>query len=148
MRSVGRFLLGAVALLGIACSHGWYSPTPGPTTSAPQTPQACQVEGTWVGMIPGGPLAGRPLDLTFYQGGAARGTTGVVVLDQSWQRNGDVVSIDHVNAIPPAAACPAGVIGRYTLSFGSDCNTVSATSIEDGCEHRRRTLNGLQAQRR
>jgi hypothetical protein len=58
-----------------------------------------------------------------------------------------VVSIDHVNAIPPAAACPTGVVGRYTLTFGTDCNTVQATSIEDGCEHRRRTLNGLQARR-
>lgn len=147
MRSFGRLWLCAAVLLSGSCSSSWYS-QPGETVSvAPTGPVECAVEGRWVGMIPGGPLAGRPLDLTFYQGGTARGTSGVVVLDQNWQRSGDVVSIDHVNAIPPAAACPVGVVGRYTLSFGSDCNTVQATSIEDGCEHRRRTLSGLQARR-
>jgi hypothetical protein len=149
MRSFGRLWLCAMVLLGGSCSSGWYT-QPGETTAAATADagqRQCQVEGRWVGMIPGGPLAGRPLELTFYQGGMARGTSGVVVLDQSWQQNGDVVSIDHVNAIPPAAACPAGVVGRYTLSFGADCNSVQAVSIEDGCEHRRRTLSGLQARR-
>jgi hypothetical protein len=147
MRSFGRLWLCVMVLAGVSCPGGWYTPTAGSAATTPQAPRECPVEGTWVGMIPGGVLAGRPVELTFYQGGTARGISGSVVLDQSWQRSGDVLSVSHINAIPPAAACPAGVVGRYTLAFGSECNEVRASSIEDGCEHRRRTLDGLQARR-
>jgi hypothetical protein len=98
-------------------------------------------------MIPGGILAGRMVELTFYENGMARGTSGSIVLDQSWEREGNVVSIVHVNAIPPAAACRVDYVGRYSLAFDEDCNSVVATSIEDLCEHRRRTLDGLRARR-
>lgn len=107
----------------------------------------CDAVGRWVGLIPGGILAGRMIELTFYDNGMARGTSGSIVLDQTWEREGDVVSIVHVNSIPPAAACRVDYVGRYTLAFSEGCNAVVASSVEDLCEHRRRTLDGLNARR-
>jgi len=137
-----------LSLAGVAaCSSGGVQHTATSSTVGSAGPQECPVEGRWVGMIPGGILAGRMVELTFYDNGMARGTSGSIVLDQSWEREGNVITIVHMNAIPPAAACRVEFVGRYSLSFGADCNSVVASSIEDPCEHRRRTLDGLRARR-
>ena len=148
MRAILGIVWCLISVAGVGCSSsssGYH--TSGTTESGHRGSTECSVEGRWVGMIPGGILAGRMVDLTFYPNGMARGTSGSIVLDQSWQREGDVISIVHVNAIPPAAACRVDYVGRYSLTFEEACNAVIARSIEDLCEHRRRTLDGLRARR-
>lgn len=98
-------------------------------------------------MIRGGMLAGRMVDLTFYQNHVARGTSGAIMLEVAWQVEGNVLSITHRDAIPEAARCPVDQVGTYNLAFSPDCTTVTATSITDLCEHRRRTLHQLQGRR-
>ena len=75
MFSLVRYALCSIALLTVSCSSSWYTHTGETATATQQAPQECPVEGTWAGLIPDGPLAGRPLQLTFYQGGMARGTS-------------------------------------------------------------------------
>lgn len=137
-----------LALLSVVgCSGQGTRNHSGSVGSGREAGMECQAVGRWVGMIPGGILAGRMLELTFYDNGMARGSSGSIVLDQSWTREGNVVSIVHVNSIPPAAACRVDYVGQYNLDFAEDCNSVFATSVEDLCEHRRRTIDGLRARR-
>ena len=99
-------------------------------------------------MIPGGMLAGRLVDLTFYDNGTARGTSGNIMLEVSWEEpQQGQIAISHINAHPAAAGCPAGQVGIYNFTFQGDCNTAVAQAVQDSCEHRRRTLDGLQGRR-
>ena len=124
----------------------WVSGCSGSQTTDTQTeaPAECNVLGVWQGVIPGGILMGQPVTLTFYENGMARGTSGNIILDVGWQRQGNELSIVHQAAVPPAAGCRVDQVGRYTISFEGDCSSVVSRSLEDTCEHRRRTLDGLR----
>lgn len=119
---------------------------PGQTGQTGQIGQ-CSVIGQWRGIVPDGILTGRPIDLTFWEGGAARGIAGSITLDTAWTLQGNVVTITDVRASPAAAACPSSQVGRYSISFTPDCGTVQADAIEDPCAHRRMTLGGLRGSR-
>ena len=87
MRMITVLLFVALALWLVGCSPPTVvnnHPTPvAPAIVNPDTD--CPVEGAWAGMIPGGILAGRMVNLTFYQGGMARGNSGSIVLEVTWQ---------------------------------------------------------------
>lgn len=143
MRTILLLLcLSAASVSG--CTNTWYGST-GETT--PQQPRQCGVVGAWRGMIQGGMLAGRPVELTFYDNGTARGVSGAIILDQAWTLEGNSLTVRHIDSVPPAAACPVEQVGIYSIEFSGDCNTVTATSVTDPCEHRRRTLHGLRVRR-
>jgi hypothetical protein len=137
-----HLILGLFVLLCVTCRP--YTPVYAPATTAPRE---CSVEGTWRGMVRGGVLAGRMVDLTFYQNHVARGTSGAIMLEVEWHVDGNVLSITHRDSIPEAARCPVDVVGTYNVAFSPDCSSVTATSITDLCEHRRRTLDQLEGHR-
>jgi hypothetical protein len=98
-------------------------------------------------MVRGGVLAGRMVELTFYPNHVARGTSGAIMLEVSWEVEGNTLSIIHRDSLPPAAACRLDQVGTYSFDFSSDCGTVNSRSLTDTCEHRRRTLDALQLRR-
>lgn len=105
----------------------------------------CNVVGTWVGPVPGGMLAGRTLTMNFSENGTAQGTCDRITLNSTWQVEGNIVHVIDLNATPAFAACDASLVGRYTLEFGEDCQSVVAVGGEDSCEHRRLALLGFRA---
>jgi len=148
-----------VALAFVACAPRQAEPAapdpePDPevvaTSAAPVTRPdgSCSVVGIWDGTVPGGILRGLPMDLAFFEGGRARGQVRWVTLNTTWEREGDVLTITDVSAVPALARCPGRMVGRYTLAFADDCSAVHVADGEDPCNHRRLTLLGLQAIRR
>ena len=123
----------------------WWIVQPRPVVRADGS---CEVVGSWQGTVPGGILRGLPMDLAFFEGGTARGQVRWVTLNTTWEREGDVVSITDISAVPALATCPERMVGRYTLRFDQDCSAVHVSEGEDPCGHRRLTLLGLQASRR
>jgi len=108
----------------------------------------CDVVGTWVGLVPAGVLAGRPLTMVFSEDGTAQGTCDRVTLNSRWQRDGNRVEVIDVSATPAFAQCDPALVGRYTLEFGDDCQSVHSVSGEDACAHRRLALVDFRAERR
>ncbi len=109
--------------------------------------QQCSVVGSWNGLVQAGVLAGRPVELTFWENGICRGTSGSIMLEVAWEVEGNELSIIHRDSIPPAAACRTELVGRYSLNFSADCSSLQVMGIEDLCEHRRRTLHALRGRR-
>jgi hypothetical protein len=85
--------------------------------------------------------------MVFAEDHTAEGTCGDVTLNSTWQLSGNTVEVIDVSATPPFAQCNADVVGRYTLEFAADCQSVVAVSGDDRCAHRRLSLLGLRAAR-
>lgn len=111
------------------------------------SPQECSLEGEWRGTAPAGMLRGNGITFTFWNNGTARGSSGSISLNSRWSREGNLVTINDIDAHPSYAACPASQTGRYTLSFSQDCRSVHVVDGGDICRHRNQTLAGLQARR-
>ena len=137
-------ILALLLCLSCSSSSGFTS-----TDSAGQMAvnQECSVVGIWRGLIRGGVLAGRMVELTFWDNHVARGTAGAIMLEVSWEFEQGVLSIIHRDSLPPAAACRLDQVGRYRVEFSADCRSALVSSIDDSCEHRRRTLDALQTRR-
>jgi hypothetical protein len=143
--SILRSLLVPTLLAVSACSSaGYYGPV---APAGAPAPQECSVVGSWTGMVQGGVLAGRMVELTFWDNAVARGTSGAIMLEVAWETEGGTLTIVHRDSIPPAAACRVDQVGVYSLVFSDACSRVVATSVDDSCEHRRRTLHDLHARR-
>jgi len=141
-----RLCLVLSALWMTACGAGW-ADGGGPGLPANAPIRDCSVHGEWNGMIRGGMLAGRMVSLTFYSEGLARGMSGQIRLDVEYQYEDNTLTIVHHDADPPPAGCPVSQVGVYRLDFSPDCGNVTAYSVSDPCEHRRRTLDRLRARR-
>jgi hypothetical protein len=85
--------------------------------------------------------------MVFSENGMAQGTCDRVTLNSRWQRNDNLVDVIDVSATPAFAQCDPSLVGRYTLEFGEDCQSVVAISGEDACEHRRLALLNFRAAR-
>lgn len=136
-----RFI--AIALLTLSGCAG--------SSTAPAEPAAppgeCTVVGTWIGQVPAGMLMGRVLTMVFHEDNTAQGTCDRITLNSTWQRNGSQVEVIDVSATPAFASCGPDLVGRYTLEFAGDCQSVTAIAGEDQCNHRRQALLGFQANR-
>ena len=120
-------------------------------STAPAAPAAapgqCDVVGTWVGQVPSGMLMGRVLTMVFMENNTAQGTCQNITLNSQWQRNGNQVEVIDVSATPAFASCGPELVGRYTLEYSADCQSVTAISGEDQCTHRRQALHNFRAAR-
>lgn len=131
----------------VGCASSSTSSSTTAAGSARTADGECAVVGSWVGQVPAGILQGRSLTMVFSEGGTAQGTCDRVTLNSRWQRNGDLVEVIDVSATPAFARCDPSLVGRYTLEFGEDCQTVSTVSGEDTCDHRRLALLNFRASR-
>lgn len=107
----------------------------------------CTVVGSWIGQVPAGILQGRTLTMVFSEDGTAQGTCDRFTLNSRWQRNGNLVEVIDVSATPAFARCDPNLVGRYTLEFGEDCQSVLTLNGEDTCNHRRLALLNFRASR-
>lgn len=156
MRAMHRTPLILIALLASvagcggssAVSTGPADPSAAPASAEATAPAgACPVIGTWAGAVPEGILRGQTLTMVFAEDNTARGTCRDITLDSTWRLEGDTVEVVDVSSTPPFAQCDASLVGRYTLQFAADCQSVVAISGEDPCGHRRMALLNFRATR-
>jgi hypothetical protein len=102
------------------------------------------VGGTWMGTLSNGIT---DVAWTFDASGTSSGaftTGGNVVTDNGpWSLSPTDVLSFSTSSCTPSTACPCSGQGDYQLDFSSDCNTATATLVDDACPGRSGIVDGL-----
>jgi hypothetical protein len=144
MSRVAAAIALTTSLLTVGCkpppSSGAEEPPAGSASAA--APSACKLPGRWVAPLRSGPFQGPSIWWTIDGDGTSSSQLGAtVIVKGKWEMTGSTLTTTDVSGAPSTAACPASTPGRYTVTFGPDCQTATFRVQSDGCMTRETQLN-------
>jgi hypothetical protein len=138
----------------VVASGGGDAPVGAPDAAMPGQPDAqvvvgggCSLIGSWKGTINNGTT-----ETTWSLGsdGTTQGTFGsqgsAVMFSGPYSVSDGILAFSSTSCTP-SSACSCHGVGRYSLDFSSDCNTVTTHYVSEECPGRQSIIDGMTISR-